>query len=326
MNYYILIKQTLINTTYYIIIYTNSPVENRQQQRDICTKERNPCLNSNKTDGQMTSSLFEEVPLPQGVFSINDEISIRTQPVKPIDATEQALFADEIWPGGIKASEFLRQYPHICRNKCILELGAGAALPSLVALALGAEKVVITDYPNERLLDNIKKMVIKNNFKLEQQAFVREHEWGTNVRECLDLSKDGLGFDLVLICESFWSATYKLHSQLLNSIYNFLSINGVAIVSFSHHITEDHPPERDLEFFQLAMVGGFLVEVYKDPNDNKSKSFQSEGYQQDKVHIFLLKKRPLNIQNQQQHAMHLRTYASLDFLKSYNASDYDDLV
>ena len=102
--------------------------------------------------------------LPFGVYAISDESSVWTQPVKPTCPEEQALFADEIWPGAVKCADFLRKHPNICKNKYVLELGAGAALPSLVSLALGASRVVITDFPNESILDNIKRMVTQNKF------------------------------------------------------------------------------------------------------------------------------------------------------------------
>lgn len=37
----------------------------------------------------------------------------------------------------------------------MLELGAGAGLPSLVAAILGARKVVVTDYPDADLIANL---------------------------------------------------------------------------------------------------------------------------------------------------------------------------
>lgn len=37
----------------------------------------------------------------------------------------------------------------------MLELGAGAGLASLVAAILGAQKVVVTDYPDRDLISNI---------------------------------------------------------------------------------------------------------------------------------------------------------------------------
>ena len=39
-------------------------------------------------------------------------------------------------------------------NARVLELGAGAALPSLCAALLGARTVLVTDYPDARMLEN----------------------------------------------------------------------------------------------------------------------------------------------------------------------------
>ena len=41
----------------------------------------------------------------------------------------------------------------------MLELGAGAGLPSLVAAILGARKVVVTDYPDPDLIVNLEHNV-----------------------------------------------------------------------------------------------------------------------------------------------------------------------
>jgi nicotinamide N-methyltransferase len=43
-----------------------------------------------------------------------------------------------------------------------LELGAGAALPSLIAAANGASKTVVTDYPDQELIENIEYNVKSN--------------------------------------------------------------------------------------------------------------------------------------------------------------------
>jgi nicotinamide N-methyltransferase len=42
------------------------------------------------------------------------------------------------------------------KNKSILELGAGAGLPSLVAAINGARNVVVTDYPDADLVENLR--------------------------------------------------------------------------------------------------------------------------------------------------------------------------
>jgi nicotinamide N-methyltransferase len=38
----------------------------------------------------------------------------------------------------------------------VLELGAGAGLPSLVSAINGARKVIVTDYPDPDLIENLK--------------------------------------------------------------------------------------------------------------------------------------------------------------------------
>jgi predicted nicotinamide N-methyase len=50
----------------------------------------------------------------------------------------------------------------LCRNKSVLELGAGAALPSIIASANGATKTVVTDYPDQELIDNIEYNIKSN--------------------------------------------------------------------------------------------------------------------------------------------------------------------
>lgn len=42
------------------------------------------------------------------------------------------------------------------KGKIILELGAGAGLPSLVCALTGASQVVVTDYPDADLIENLR--------------------------------------------------------------------------------------------------------------------------------------------------------------------------
>lgn len=44
----------------------------------------------------------------------------------------------------------------------MLELGAGAALPSIIASANGATKTVVTDYPDQELIDNMEYNIKSN--------------------------------------------------------------------------------------------------------------------------------------------------------------------
>ena len=51
------------------------------------------------------------------------------------------------------------------KSKRILELGAGAALPSIVSVLSGAERVVVTDYPED---ESIRNMEYNLDINLEQ--------------------------------------------------------------------------------------------------------------------------------------------------------------
>lgn len=44
----------------------------------------------------------------------------------------------------------------LVRGTSMLELGAGAGLPSIAAAIWGAQNVVVTDYPDQDLVENIK--------------------------------------------------------------------------------------------------------------------------------------------------------------------------
>jgi nicotinamide N-methyltransferase len=51
----------------------------------------------------------------------------------------------------------------------VLELGAGAALPSILAIKHSAKKVVVTDYPEKELLANLHENVETNTTPQERE-------------------------------------------------------------------------------------------------------------------------------------------------------------
>ena len=59
------------------------------------------------------------------------------------------------WNTSIVLSTFLLKTPSLIRGKRMAELGAGAALPSIVSALGGAEQVTVTDYPDEALIQNM---------------------------------------------------------------------------------------------------------------------------------------------------------------------------
>lgn len=52
-------------------------------------------------------------------------------------------------------SQLFESEPSLVKDRTVLELGAGAGLPSIVAATLGARRVVLTDYPDPDLVETM---------------------------------------------------------------------------------------------------------------------------------------------------------------------------
>lgn len=159
-----------------------------------------------------------------------------------------------------------------CTGKRVLELGAGGALPSITSALNGAKKVVITDYPDEFLLDNIRHNVDSNiqDPQILSRIVVRGHIWGAaDVEQILDANDDGCPFDLILLSDLIFN--HSQHTNLLQTCFECLKGRvagtavgdqhlGQALVCFSHH--RPHKVAEDMQFFQLAKEApfGFNVE------------------------------------------------------------------
>jgi nicotinamide N-methyltransferase len=171
------------------------------------------------------------------------------------ETVQDKLFVDDVWPGSRVLADYLVRDPQLVMGKVVLELGAGAALPSCVAAKLGAAHVLVTDFPGDEVLDNIERVLECNQIV---SATVTGHVWGRNV-ECLVQLTAKYGrdkFDTILIAEPLWKDTYKFHRDLLTSIKACLSKKegSVALLAFAHRTTEEHTKERDLEFFAVAQA------------------------------------------------------------------------
>jgi predicted nicotinamide N-methyase len=210
------------------------------------------------------------------------------------------LFADDIWPGALFLADFLADNCDVyCKEKCVLELGAGGALPSLVCAKLGCRRLVISDYPDEAILNNIVDLLTENELDTEEnRVFVRGHRWG----ECVDNllfsnipsssvvtdvhSSDGCDahdddthsttddihnhtnridyFDTIILAELLWKDTYTQHRSLLQSVVRCLRpFTGKALVCFAHRpVVGIHTPSNDLEFFEMARSNEFELDVH----------------------------------------------------------------
>jgi len=90
-------------------------------------------------------------------------------------------------------------------GRCVLELGCGAGLPSLVAASLAKgspDMVVLTDYPDEDLLDALHANVDRNKGQLRCAIYTRGHSWGEDVKNLLTLlPSDKHGYDILILAD-----------------------------------------------------------------------------------------------------------------------------
>ena len=83
------------------------------------------------------------------------------------------------WNAARAFATYLDTHKHLCRERLVLELGAGGALPGIVAVRNGARKVcalrlcltphlltviqvIVTDYPDQELVENMEYNVKMN--------------------------------------------------------------------------------------------------------------------------------------------------------------------
>ncbi|KAG9076199.1 nicotinamide n-methyltransferase [Ceratobasidium sp. UAMH 11750] len=130
------------------------------------------------------------------------------------------------WNAAIVLADFLdARSAELCEDKSVLELGAGGALPSLVAALCGARQVVITDYPDAPLIDNITRNVDRN-IKKDMRRIVRVegYIWGTDPRKLFDpigsaANEDGVGtqtgFDVIILSDLIFN--HSQHAALLDT-------------------------------------------------------------------------------------------------------------
>jgi predicted nicotinamide N-methyase len=214
--------------------------------------------------------LFSTNVLPQGKLVIpgGTEVFCFTRAYRTNPSAQDSLFVDDLWPGCRVLADYLIKNIDIFVGKSCLELGAGGALPSVVAASLGAKHVTITDYPAPDVIENIRDVISANKLN---NACAIGHIWGAeSAQEILDLSETNTlgekqGFDVIFMAELLWKDTYSLHRKLLESLSICLNkANGIAYMAFANRPTSQslgHTAEKDNEFFELAR-GEFGMESH----------------------------------------------------------------
>lgn len=190
---------------------------------------------------------------------------------------KSSLEGHHLWNGGRFISKWLEERPEEVKGKTVLELGAASGLPSLMCGVLGSRKVVMTDYPEQQLIDNMVSNVGEWKAVLHPEegdvarVMVEGFKWSEGPERVLRYlampseGKEGDGgendqpkFDVLILADLLFLANQ--HENLVKVIETTMSRRreSKAFVFFTSY--RPWMQERDMSFFDLARERAFLVE------------------------------------------------------------------
>ncbi|KAI0269540.1 putative methyltransferase-domain-containing protein [Russula aff. rugulosa BPL654] len=169
------------------------------------------------------------------------------------------LWGHYLWNAARALAGFLQRNSDLYLGRNVLELGAGGGLPGLVTAKCGARKVVLTDYPDKALLDNLAYNVDQNVLPPRRAAVhVVGYVWGSSVDPLLAAAPlqdtepiagpDTRNFDLILLSDLIFN--HSQHRALLTTCERTIAPGGCVLVFYTHH--RPHLAHRDMEFFEIA--------------------------------------------------------------------------
>ncbi|KAI0264855.1 hypothetical protein BC834DRAFT_970424 [Gloeopeniophorella convolvens] len=165
-----------------------------------------------------------------------------------------SLWGHHLWNAARSLAAYLEHHPALLAHARVLELGAGGALPALLAAKAGAARVVATDYPDAALLANIAHNAAANGVRAGVLSVVG-YVWGADVAPLLEAA-GGERFALVLLSDLVFN--HSQHGALLRTTRAALAPGGCALVFYTHH--RPHLAARDMAFFERAREEGWACE------------------------------------------------------------------
>ncbi|KAI0066903.1 hypothetical protein BV25DRAFT_1912251 [Artomyces pyxidatus] len=135
-----------------------------------------------------------------------------TVSVAPKEGKANTLLADHIFSPSLLIAERIERGLLPVSGRTMIELGAGAALPTLVAAAQPAPPAlaVATDHPDPGILGTLTRNVARNGGAVRCAPF----EWGTDPARLLALAPRG--YDIVVLSDLLHFD--RAHGELLDAI------------------------------------------------------------------------------------------------------------
>lgn len=241
------------------------------------------------------SGLFGEDPVNKTeiVYKFSNKLSTPDLVMVSSPTSANNLMAHYIWQSSIVLSDLISGNKEDCEfsaylhrknvNKIsIIELGAGAGLPSFVCDRLHAKRVVCTDYPNEVVLKNLYENCKCNS--TSRSLIITSHKWGDDCKTLL-LLNGNCKFDCIIACDTLWQTGG--HDDLLKSCVNLIASDGILVLAYlNHDLGKEQEGKIATQF--LTKAACYFTTLYE-------QSFPLTNTDYGDVHVKILKKNNNNV-------------------------------
>jgi len=184
-----------------------------------------------------------------------------------VNGGEVYLMSHYIWNSSLLMAKQIENNIINVKGKKVLELGAGAGLPSLISCLNNAKEVVVSDYPDDIIVKNLefnKKKNIPEN--LANKITVVGHAWGKNIEQLKSTGKEFEPFDIILCSDTLWMPDQ--HHSLLETLSKCLS----------HHQEDNSVPPT--VYFFCGIHTGFITV------DHFFRKSESMGFKWDLENVY----------------------------------------
>ncbi|KAM0750066.1 hypothetical protein T439DRAFT_326035 [Meredithblackwellia eburnea MCA 4105] len=192
--------------------------------------------------------LFEYLTPLRAPSPLNVKITIPRESVKE-------KYSHFVWNAGIMLADRVACGEIDVRGKRVLELGAGVGLPGVVAVKRGARKVVLSDFEDDKMKQDLQHSVAEaleeDTAEVQSRASLCMHTWGTDTSK---LKRAG-PYDLILMADVIWESSS--HAALLKTLHSLLSSSPQATVHFACGYHTGRQVVRS--FFENTKQQGFEV-------------------------------------------------------------------
>jgi len=173
-----------------------------------------------------------------------------------------------VWPSAHSLSAHLCAHPELVRGRRVVDLGAGTGLVGLVAAALGASQVVLSDLPTA--LPLLRRNALQNIAACGDNVHVEALRWGDPVGPVFERC------DVVIGCEIIYQHDEDTCRALVDTMKQLAGPTGVCLFAYEFRdglLADAEFFDRVNEVFEVGVESlapyGFGV----DPDDDDQSRF-----------------------------------------------------